>query len=223
MMRPAKTSFQRYLGGIAVVLGVLVGGTWASVNITTDYLLYKNATSTARNWARHLAESVTDLEQIADGEEPSAASMAFFEGARRSGQVFRYEILNRSGYAQLVSDHDKIALVDLAEFDADAARAMELGQPVVDAKEGDPPSLPSYFARAYVPVIVDGRAVAIVAAYVDQTEQRDTFYRTFLVAAVSLCLLTGLSFTIPAVAWYRRTEKSSRPSDTSVSWRSMTP
>jgi diguanylate cyclase (GGDEF)-like protein len=207
MLLPAKLTIQRTAGGIVIVLGILVGGTWAAVNVTTNYLLYENATSTARNWARHLAENVTDLEQIAAGEQPSAASMAFFESARKSSQVFRYEILNRSGYAQLISDRDKIALIDLSEFDPDAARSIELGQPVVDAKEGKSPGLPSYFAQAYVPVIVDNRAIAIVAAYVDQTKQRDTFYKTFLIAAISLCLLTGLSFAIPAIAWYRRTKE----------------
>ena len=52
-----------------------------------------------------------------------------------------------------------------------------------------------------------GRPVAIVAAYVDQTATRDTFYRTFVMAAVSLCLLAGLSFGLPAIAWYYRTRE----------------
>jgi diguanylate cyclase (GGDEF)-like protein len=207
MLSLARISIQRNVGVIVVVLGILVGGTWAAVKITTDYLLYQDATSVARHWAQYLAESVTDLEQIAAGEQPSAASMAFFEGARRSSQVFRYEILNRSGYAQLVSDHNKIALVDLSEFNALAARSISLGQPVVDAKEGKSVDLPSYFAQAYVPIVVDNRPIAIVAAYVDETEQRDTFYKAFLIAAAFLCLLTGLSFVIPAVAWYRRTQE----------------
>ena len=124
MLSLARISIQRNVGVIVVVLGMLVGGTWAAVKITTDYLLYQDATSVARHWAQYLAESVSDLEQIAAGEQPSAASMAFFEGARRSSQVFRYEILNRSGYAQLVSDHNKIALVDLSEFNALAARSI---------------------------------------------------------------------------------------------------
>jgi diguanylate cyclase (GGDEF)-like protein len=207
MLSLARISIQRNVGVIVVVLGMLVGGTWAAVKITTDYLLYQDATSVARHWAQYLAESVTDLEQIAAGEQPSAASMAFFEGARRSSQVFRYEILNRSGYAQLVSDHNKIALVDLSEFNALAARSISLDQPVVDAKEGKSVDLPSYFAQAYVPIVVDNRPIAIVAAYVDETEQRDTFYKAFLIAAAFLCLLTGLSFVIPAVAWYRRTQE----------------
>jgi diguanylate cyclase (GGDEF)-like protein len=58
-----------------------------------------------------------------------------------------------------------------------------------------------------VPVLVGERTVAIVAAYVDQTDERNRFYRTFLVAAATLCLLTGLSFGFPAIAWYWRTKE----------------
>ena len=49
--------------------------------------------------------------------------------------------------------------------------------------------------------------VAIVAAYVDQTEKRDSFYSTFLIAGGVLCLLTATSFTFPAIAWFRRTKE----------------
>src|SRR5476649_2683169 len=94
-------------------LCILVGGTWITVKITTDHFLYQDAPSTAQSWARFLAASVTDLEQIAGGEQPSAASMAFLQSARKSGEVFRYVIFNRDGYVQLVSDRDKVALADL--------------------------------------------------------------------------------------------------------------
>ena len=207
MLSIAKMSVQRNIGIFAAVLCILVGGTWMAVKITTDHLLYQDATSTAHGWARFLAASVTDLEQIASGEQPSAASMAFLQSARKSGEVFRYEIFNRGGYSQLVSERDKIALVDLSEHSADAARSIAAGQPIVDVNEGTSADRPAFFARAYVPVIVDGRPIAVVAAYVDETEQRKNFYNTFLIAAASLCLLMGLAFAIPAIAWYRRTKE----------------
>lgn len=203
----AKISIERNIGVFVVLLGILVGGTWAVVKITTDYLLYQNATSAAHDWAQNLAKSVTDLEQIAAGAQPSTASMAFFRGTGMSGHVFRYVIFNRAGYSQLVSDHGRVALSDLSEFSPDAALSIKTGQPVVDAKEGDSPNLPSFFAQAYLPVVVDHQPIAIVAAYIDQTEQRDNFYKTFLIAAASLCLMTSLSFLIPAIAWYRRTKE----------------
>ena len=95
MNSAAKASVKSNVRSFAIVLAILVGGTWTTVRLTTDNLLYQNATSTARSWATFLAASVADLEQIAGGEQPSAASMAFFQSARKSGEVFRYVIFNR--------------------------------------------------------------------------------------------------------------------------------
>jgi len=191
-----------------VLLGVLVCSTLAAVKITTDRLLYQNATSAARDWGQYLAASVSDLEQIAAGQQPSTASMAFFKATGNSGHVFRYVIFNRNGYSQLVSDHGKVAFYDMSEFNQDAARSVQLGQPVVDAKAGDASAdEPSFFATAYVPVMLNRQPIAIVAAYIDQTEQRDDVYKAFLFAAIFLCLTTGLSFVIPMIAWLRRTRE----------------
>ena len=200
-------SIARNVGIVVALFGMLIAGTWAAVKAATDHLLYQNATSTASSWARYLAENVADLEQIAAGEQPSTTSMTFFKGARRGGQVFRYEIFNRQGYSQLASDQDKIAPVEISEFSIDAAHSIAGAQPVVAVKEGNSPNLPSFYAQAYVPIFVDRRPIAIVAAYVDQTDQRDNFYRTFLIEAVLLCLMTGLSFLIPMIAWLRRTKE----------------
>jgi diguanylate cyclase (GGDEF)-like protein len=199
-----KTSVKDSVGLFVVVLVTLIGGTWMAVKIATDHLLYRNATSTASSWARYLSENVADLEQVAAGEQPSAASMAFFNGARKGGQVFRYEIFNRQGYSQLASTRDRVVLVEVSEYSADAARSIAAAQPIVAVREGDAPGVPSFYAQAYIPVFVDNRPIAIVAAYVDQTDQRDSFYQTSLIEAALLCLITGLSFSFPAIAWYRR-------------------
>ena len=156
---------RRNAGIFALVLTILIGGIWMVVQVTTDRLLTQNATAAAYNWAHYLAANVFDLEQIAAGEQPSSASMEFFSGTRRSGQVFRYVIFNRQGYSQLISDHSEMALVDFSEFSAEAARAVTTGEPVVGTKEGASPGQPAYFAEAYIPVIVDGRVIAVVARF----------------------------------------------------------
>ena len=153
----------------AGMLCILLGGTWAVVNATTGHLLYENATSTARSWAEYLASNATDLEQIAGGERPSVRSMAFFEHLQKSDKVFRYEIYDRHGFSLLVTDHNKVALVDIAEISPDAARAGKTTQTVVGTREGVGPDQPSFFAQAFVPVVADGRVIAVVAAYVDQS------------------------------------------------------
>jgi diguanylate cyclase (GGDEF)-like protein len=210
MISFAKESARYNIGALIIVLAILMGGTWIAVRVTTDHLLYQDATSTARSWAKFLAASVADLEQIAGGEQPSAASMAFFQSARKSGEVFRYEIFNRDGYSQLVSEREKIALVDVSEYSAEAARSVTAGRPIVNVQESNSADRPTLFAHAFVPVLIDGRPVAVVAAFMDLTEQRRDFYNTFLLAAASLCLLTSLAFLIPAIAWHRRTKEKQR-------------
>jgi diguanylate cyclase (GGDEF)-like protein len=200
-------SLRRGVGLLALVLAILLGGTWATVEVTINHLLNQAAKDTARNWAGFLAANVSDLDKIAAGEQPSVTSLAFFQATHKAGEVFRYVIFNREGYSQLVSDRDGTVLVSLSEYSAEAARAAATGQPVVDAKTGNSPKMPSYFAEAYVPIAVVGRPVATVGAYVDQADQRGHFFYDFLLAAAALCLLTGLSFGIPAVAWYRRTKE----------------
>jgi diguanylate cyclase (GGDEF)-like protein len=191
---------------LVTALCLLIGGIWVGTKVTTDYLLYKDATSTARNWARLLAETVTDLEQIAAGEKPTRASMTLFEWAQKAGQVFRYEIYNPEGYSQLASDHG-VTQVNLSTFSAAAVRAVATNGPIVDVRAGTLAGQPKFYALAYVPVIIDGRSVAVIAAYVDETEKHDLFYRTSLIAALSLCAGAALLFGLPALAWYRRTKE----------------
>ena len=206
----SEISLRRAAWLFIVVLAVLVGGTWSTVKLTTDYLLNQSAKDTARDWGRFLATNVTDFEQIAAGEQPSTASLAFFQAARNGGQVFRYVVYNREGYSQLVSDANGISLVDVSEFSPEAAAAAKSGSSIVDIKSANSADMPQDFAAAFVPVRVDGLPVAIVASYVDQTKQRATILQVILGASVALCCLTGLSFGIPAVAWYRRTREKQR-------------
>jgi diguanylate cyclase (GGDEF)-like protein len=202
----ANISLRRGVAMLVTALCLLIGGILVGTKVTTDYLLFKDATSTARNWARLLAETVIDLEQIAAGEKPTKASMTLFEWAQKAGQVFRYEIYNREGYSQLVSDHG-VTQVNLSTFSAEAVRSLATNGPIVDVRTGTLAGRPKFYGVAYVPVIVDNRAVAIVAAYVDETEKHDVFYRTSLIAALSLCAVAALSFGLPALAWYRRTKE----------------
>src|SRR5580704_10776915 len=145
-------SFRRGIGLLVLVLAMLLGGTWATVEVTIDHLLNQNAKDTAHDWAAFLAANVTDLDKIAAGEQPSAASLAFFQATRKAGEVFRYVIFNREGYSQLVSDRDGTVLVSLSEYSAEAVRAAATGQPVVDTQKGHSPEMPNYFAVAFVPI-----------------------------------------------------------------------
>jgi diguanylate cyclase (GGDEF)-like protein len=203
-------SLYRTVGLIAIMLLVLIIGTSTTVKVATDHVLDESATHTAEEWARSLSDNVKDLEQIAGGEEPSSTSMPFFQWAQRTGLVFRYLIYNREGFSQLVSDRHRIALVDVSERDTSAIRSVATKQSVVAVQKGAIAGLPDHYAVAYVPVIVNNRPIAVVAAYVDQTEERARHSKTLLLTAAALCLLTSLAFAVPSAAWYRSFQEKQR-------------
>jgi diguanylate cyclase (GGDEF)-like protein len=192
---------------VSLVVFVFGLGVWQVLKSTVDRLLYWDATAAAESWAKYVAENVTDLEDIADGQPPSAESMAFLIRTQQIRHVFGFEILNLFGNVQLTSDGSKISSARGTVHSDTAARSAELGRPVISVKEGTPPVRPKIYSEAYLPVIIDGRPRAVVAAYVDLTEQRDHFRQAFSFAALALCLLISGAVGIPSIAWYRRTKE----------------
>jgi diguanylate cyclase (GGDEF)-like protein len=203
----ADISLRRGLTILFAALAILAAGTWITVSSMTDHLIDTDAKSNAEDWANFIAGNVKDLEQIAKGEQPSNASLNFFEATRKAGQVFRYLIFNREGYSQLVFDHDRIALVDLSEFNADAAHSGASATTVINIRRGRTPDQPDHYAEAFVPVLVGDRPVAVVGAFVDETRQRQELISDGFIASIFLCGLTALAFALPAIAWYRRTRE----------------
>jgi len=203
----SEISLRRGLVLLLIVLVVLVGGTEATINLAAERMLRRDAEETASTWANFLAANVGDLEQIAAGEQPSQQSLAFLQAARKAGYVFRYVIYNREGYSQLVSDASGISFVDISSLSHQAEEAIRMGVPLADVKQATSSEMPRYFSEAFVPVSVNGRPVAIVAAYVDETLRRENFYEGILLASVVLGGVIAVSFGAPAVAWYRRTKE----------------
>jgi diguanylate cyclase (GGDEF)-like protein len=205
-----RSSRFRILALFAAAGLVLSTGIAAILKVTVDDLLRRDAVSAAEHWARYVAENVTDIDEIANGTQPSAESMGFFVRSQQIRQVFKFEVIDLNGNVQLSSDGIKIVNVGGTQHNDAAARAARTGKPVVAVREGIPPVWPSHYSEAYLPVVVDGSIRAIVAAYVDLDEQHDRFRNTFLLAVIALCLLAGIAAGIPSIAWYRRTNEKKR-------------
>jgi len=187
MANLANISVRGAIALLIFVISVLTAGTGMTIKLATDHLINDDARTNARDWAQFLAVNLTDLKQIAAGELPSSSSIAFLNATRKAGQVFRSVIYDRQGYSQFLADRENIKSIDLSEFSTEAATAAVTRHTVIDVSKSNTPNLPTYFARAYVPVIVAGNPIAVVATFVDETEQRANFHETFLIAAVILC------------------------------------
>jgi diguanylate cyclase (GGDEF)-like protein len=177
--------------------------------VTVDHLLNSDATAAAESWAKFVVENVNDIEEIASGVQPSAESMNFFIRAQQIRNVFGFAITDLQGNVQLISDGWKISSPQGAFRDEAAARAAKTGKPIIEVKEGTPPLRPLHYSQAYLPV-VNGGPRAVVAAYVDLTENYKKFRNVFLISVLTLCLLTGAAVSIPMIAWQRATREKQR-------------
>ncbi len=204
------SAYKTFALATSVVLLVGIIGIAATLKVTVDYLLYWDATTSAESWAKYVVENVADIEEIADGQQPSAESMNFFIRTQQIRNIFGFEIIDLHGNVRLVSDGAKISSIAGKIHDETAARVAKTNLPIIAVKQGTPPLRPRNYSEAYLPVIIDGRPEAIVAAYVDLTDQYDHFHSAFLIAAVALCLLSGAGVSIPAIAWRRRTKEKRR-------------
>jgi diguanylate cyclase (GGDEF)-like protein len=208
LRRLSRFKMAALLSSVVVLVATL--GIWATLKVTVDRLLYWDATAAAESWARYVAENVTDIEEIANGEQPSAESMKFFIQAQQIRNLFGFEITNLYGNVQLVSDGSKITRVGGAIHDDTAARAAKLNRPLIAVKEGTPPRRPDNYSEAYLSVVVDGRPRAVVVAYVDLTDRYNQVRSAFLIATVALFLLSGVAVGIPTIAWRRQTMQKRR-------------
>jgi diguanylate cyclase (GGDEF)-like protein len=200
----APSRFKMFALVSAFVVLVSVAGIAFTLKATVDYLLYWDATAAAESWAKYVGENVADIEEIADGAQPSAKSMNFFIRTQQIRNVFGFVITNLYGNVQLASDGSKISSIRGTIHDETAWRAARSDQPIIAVKEGHPPLRPRFYSEAYLPVVIDGKPRAVVAAYVDLTEQSRHFRNAFVVAAFALCLLSGVGVGIPTLAWHRQ-------------------
>ena len=134
MSNPLTRSSLKKLALVASVVLFFVVGVAEVLKGTVDYLLYWDATAAAESWARYVAENVTDLEEIADGAQPSAESMAFLIRTQQIRYVFGFEIINLRGNVQLTSDGSKISSIRGAVHSDTAARAAKSGQPIISVR-----------------------------------------------------------------------------------------
>lgn len=210
MLNPRALSSFKGLVLVGSVVLLITAGVGAVLKTTVDYLLYWDATAAAESWARYVGENVTDIEAVANGAQPSAASMTFLIRTNQIRNVFGFEITDLHGNVQVASDGSKIASIHGGVHNPTAARAAASGLPIVSVKEGDPPVRPKIYAEAYLPVVIDQRPRAIVAAYVDLSAQHDQFRMAFLLAALLLCLLGGIGVGLPTLAWLRIAKEKQR-------------
>lgn len=192
---------------LAMVLGL---GIYGLMSAAVERQLKIDAQETSQQWADYFSKSLSDLEKIAAGTKPSEDSLRHMKQAERIGNVFRYKIFDAQGYLRFISDRSDLIWPEkpsLAKHNVEAARAIESGKPYTQINHGQPPNRPMMYAETYLPIIKNGKLVAVVEVYVDQSPLHSTFRNNFLLAIVATLGLTMVAFGVPAAAFYYRTRQ----------------
>ena len=111
MLNPLTLQSLKKVALAGVVMLIVAVGVGAVLRSTVDYLLNRDATAAAENWARYVAENIIDIEEIANGARPSGASMDFFIRTQQIRHVFGFEILDLQANVKLASDGSSISTI----------------------------------------------------------------------------------------------------------------
>ncbi len=213
MFFKTKSTTVELVASIAVMLMILFGGIYWIMGNTVDKLVRQDAETAAELWAQHLAKNIDNLEQIASGVRLTEKSKNQIEAARQIGNVFRFKLFDSSGRLRLISDElekEDSGGPSLGDHNTKASNVLKTGRPYTKVAEGMPPKRPPLYAETYLPVILDGKPIAIVEVYVDVSSKQVAFRNEF---ANSVLILIGLflaAIAFPAYAFVRHGREMDR-------------
>jgi len=168
-----------------------------------DRTVAANAERTSIAWANYISSRLTDIEGTASDGQLTEGGREFLDGVRQFGDVFRIKMFDGAGRLISISEDSggKTDFDDLESHDPVAYAIISSGEPYTMAKNGtENPDRPDVYVESYVPIMRDGRMVAIVEVYVDQTEVAAALHEEFLLFGLWIVGLTLLAVSTPAVA-----------------------
>ena len=206
----------RWLGCIlAASAAALAVGTVLLFNFAVDRYVIRDAERQAHSWGVYFSEHLPDLAEIASGNAPSEESLSFIREAANVGNVFRFKLFDHNGILRLVSDELEKGAAEsvggsLRQHNPTAANVLANNEAYTKVKSGQPPKRPHFYAESYIPVRSDGRTIAVVEVYVDQTAAQSLARTEFTWVGLALMGITLTAFLIPGAAFYRRTRQKMR-------------
>ena len=191
-------------GKVVVFLGVGVALAAAALWLASalvERAVVRDAERRSLAWAEHAAVRLGRLEEMAAGAPPRPGDWRAIEEMARFGDVFRFKLFSPEGMLRFESDDPTASGGSLGEHNPTAAAVVETGRPFTVVADGRAkPGRPDLYSETYLPVIRDGRAVAIAEIYLDQTATQAAIRAEYALFGVVILVLTGLAFAGPGLA-----------------------
>jgi|GEM_PF-1437140 len=171
------------------------------LNGISDRLVRQQAERDGIAWAAHVGASLDRIGDIAKGGETTWDEREFLIDARQFGAIFKYKIYGPDGQLRFYSgihDGEDIDGKDLGEHNSIAASVMASHIVYAEIHDGhDMHNHPDVYVEAYVPILHDGKVVAISEVYVDETKAAAMIREDFVVFGVIIAGLTLLVLLVP--------------------------
>ena len=193
-----------------VIISVIVAGTVAAIlaggyflNSTANQIVTIQAERTSMAWAAYIGSQLRRINEIAAGADLTQADQDFLAGARKFGNIFRFKLFDRNGVIRLISDdlHTDLANnPDLAEDNWKALLVVKTHKPYTKLKDGTRKAdRPDFYAETYVPVIRDGKLVAVVEVYIDETAEAAAIKADFTQFGLKIAGVMLFGFCMPGI------------------------
>lgn len=194
MARRGRVIFFLGVAGALAVAALWLGA------VLVERAVVRDAERRAMDWAEHAAARLDRIEALAAGDPPTPEDWRAIEEMARFGGVFRFKVFSPEGVLRFVSDDPEATGTSLGAHNAAAAAVLRTGRPSNEVADGRAkPDRPDLYSETYLPVLRDGRVVAIAEVYLDQTETQAAIRAEYALFGVVILILTGLAFAGPAL------------------------
>jgi len=169
-------SRQRLIAAACSILFAFMGlatGGYFLLDYTADRVIALQAERSAVAWAKHISSELDQVEAIVGGAALGVEEAAFLQRVTHFGDVFRFKLFDNQGRLRLVSEEIRKtgnSVGTASDHTESAVSVLETGQSVTTLNDGtNNPDRPDLYVESYVPVVRDGRTVAVAEVYLDQT------------------------------------------------------
>ena len=184
--------------GVAVVL--LAAALWL-FTVVVDRNVIREAERQSMAWAEYASQRLTRIGALAGGAVPTEAELEAISDIESFGQVFRFKLFGPNGKLRFASENPLAETLDLGDHNAVAARVVETLEPHTVVADGSAkPDRPDLYSETYLPIIEEGRVVATVEVYLDQTDTRAAIQADYAAFGIAISALIAAGFAGPVAA-----------------------
>src|SRR3984885_4113520 len=191
----------------AMILLVGLGGIKLS-RVVAANMLRADAQSTSSAWADTLVASADGIPAILDGTPPSDKAKHLLENASQAGEIYRYRVWNNAGHSVFLSEGMRFPIGEPAnsadEHQKRIGQVILSGTASTEGHVGKPPGGPGGFAVSYFPIKKTGSVIGVIEVYIDQTDDKALYERSFLLTESIIAIAVLLAGGFPGLMVYRK-------------------